>query len=71
MNLVFTCKSEKGFSVFKTALDESKYYADGINYEFRSFYFGCNTQTEADKLEREIQKIADQNDVSGYFESED
>ncbi len=71
MNLVFTCEDEKDFSVFKSALNKSKYSADGVSYNLRSFYFGTRSKSETVKLEREVQKIADQNNVSGNWGSED
>jgi hypothetical protein len=71
MNLIFTCRNKKDFDNFKVIISRSKFHADSINYEIRSLFFNCTDQQDADKLEVEIQRIADENDISGYFESED
>ncbi len=70
MNLIFTCSSKKDFDDFNRIVSKSKFSADSINHEFRSFYFNCKSQEEADKLETDLQIMVDINDVSGYFESE-
>jgi hypothetical protein len=71
MNLIFTCHTKKDFDDFKIIINKSKFYADSINYEFRSLYFNCTDQHDADNLEVEIQRIADKNEISGHFELED
>ena len=71
MNLIFTCSTQKDFDDFKIIINKSKYHADSVNYEFRSLYFNCTDQQDADKLERDIQYLADIHEISGHFESED
>jgi len=71
MNLIFTCSSHKDFDRFKLIINKSKYYADSINYEFKSLRFHCQDQNDADSLEPKIQELADKNDISGYFELEE
>lgn len=71
MNLIFICSTKKDFDNFKININKLKFYADSINYEFRSLYFNCTDQHDADKLEVEIQRLAKKYEISGYFESED
>lgn len=71
MNLIFTCNIQKDFDEFKRIISKSKFSADSVNYEFKSLYFNCRDQEDADNLERDIQYLADIHEISGYFESED
>ena len=71
MNLIFTCSTQKDFDDFKIIINKSKYHADSVNYEFRSLFFRCTDQQDADKLEFDIQYLADIHEISGHFESED
>ena len=71
MNLIFVCRTQNDFDKFKRIISKSKFHADAVNYEFRSLYFHCKSQQEADKLEVDIQYLADIHEISGYFESED
>ena len=71
MNLIFTCSTQKDFDDFKRIVNQSKYHADSVNYEFKSLYFNCSDQQDADKLEADIQYLADIHEISGHFELED
>ena len=71
MNLIFQCSTLKDFDNFNRIVSKSEFSAESINHEFRSFYFNCSSQEDADNLEIELQYLIDMNGkVSGYFESE-
>ena len=70
MNLIFICSTKKDFDDFNRIVTKSKFSADSINHEFKSFYFDCRSQEEADKLETDLQIMVNINEITGYFESE-
>ena len=70
MNLIFNCTSEDDFINFQRIINQSKFTADSVNKEFQSISFHCEEQRDADKLETEIQFLADIHEICGYFETE-
>ena len=71
MTLIFACETKRDFENLNKIIEKSKYHASAVNYEFRSLYFDCSNQADADSLESELQKLIDKNEISGHFELED
>ena len=63
MYLIFTTESKN----FENVIEKTDFCIDKI--EGNSYYFEENNNL--DLLEKEIQTITDNNNISGYFESEE
>ncbi|MCK9415543.1 hypothetical protein M0Q97_02660 [Candidatus Dojkabacteria bacterium] len=73
INLIVKFKDkDEYFKAIEFFQNNSEFFAEEFNDEFRSISFSCLDQDDADVTEKAIQDELDENDFSNfYFESED